>query len=364
MKILVTGGAGFIGSAFIRQALRHTDHAIVNVDCLTYAGNLASLAGVVDDPAGCAGRYAFAAVDIRDRPALEAVFADHEPDAVVNLAAESHVDRSIEGPMAFVSTNVMGTATLLEAARSHWLGQDAETHARFRFLQVSTDEVFGDLGHGPDRFVETMPYRPSSPYAASKAAADHLVRAWHRTYGLPVLITACANNYGPCQFPEKLIPHMILNALAGRPLPVYGDGRQVRDWLFVEDHARALLAVLERGEPGETFAVGGDNEARNIDVVEQVCALLEELAPGRKPDGVGRFADLIRFVDDRPGHDVRYATDASKIERELGWRPQETFASGLEKTVAWYLENEPWWQAVLDGSYRLERRGLEAGRGR
>jgi len=361
MKILVTGGAGFIGSAVIRHALRHTDHAIVNVDCLTYAGNLASLAAVVADPAGCGERYSFARVDIRDRPALERVFAEHRPEAVMNLAAESHVDRSIEGPLAFVSTNVMGTATLLEVARDHWRGLPAEGQKAFRFHQISTDEVYGDLAAGAGRFVETMPYAPSSPYAASKAAADHLVRAWRRTYGLPVLLTACANNYGPCQFPEKLIPHMILQALAGRPLPVYGDGRQVRDWLHVEDHARALLTVLERGRPGETYNIGGHNEVRNIEVVETICALLEELAPGSKRPGVGRYRDLVTFVADRPGHDRCYATDAGKIERELGWRPQQTFETGLRQTVGWYLEHEGWWRAVLDGSDRLERRGLGGG---
>lgn len=358
MKIIVTGGAGFIGSAVIREALRHTRHSLVNVDCLSYAGNLASLAGVVADPAGRAERYAFERVDIRDRPALERVFAEHRPDAVMHLAAESHVDRSIEGPLAFVSTNVVGTGILLEVARCYWQSLEPADQAAFRFHQVSTDEVFGDLADGEAAFAESRAYCPSSPYAASKAGADHLVRAWHRTFGLPVLLTSCSNNYGPCQFPEKLIPHMILNALAGKRLPVYGDGRQIRDWLHVEDHARALLTVIERGRVGETYNIGGGNEVRNVDVVETVCTLLETLAPERRPANVARYGDLVTFVADRPGHDRRYAIDATKIGTELGWRPAETFASGLEKTVAWYLDNEAWWRAVLDGSYRLERLGL------
>ncbi len=360
MKIVITGGAGFIGSAVIREALRHTRHTIVNVDCLSYAGNLDSLKGVVDDPAGRDERYAFEQVDIRDREALERVFARHRPDAVMHLAAESHVDRSIEGPLAFVSTNVVGTAVLLEVARRHWQALAREARAAFRFHHVSTDEVFGDLDEDEPAFVETRAYAPSSPYAASKAAADHLVRAWRRTYGLPVVLTNCSNNYGPCQFPEKLIPHIILNALAGRPLPVYGDGRQIRDWLHVEDHARALLAVIERGRVGETYNIGGRNEVRNIDIVETICAELEARAAERRPAGIARYGELVTFVADRPGHDRRYAIDATKIERELGWRPSETVASGLAKTVAWYLDNEPWWRAVLDGSYRLERLGLAA----
>lgn len=358
MKLLVTGGAGFIGSAVIREALATTPHAIVNVDCLTYAGNLDSLAEAVPDPAGRSGRYAFERVDIRDREALERVFAEHRPDAVMHLAAESHVDRSIDGPLAFIDTNVKGTAVLLEVARAYWTDLPPEARAAFRFHQVSTDEVYGDLAESDGRFVEGMAYAPSSPYAASKAACDHLVRAWRRTYGLPVLVTACANNYGPCQFPEKLIPHMILSALAGRPLPVYGDGGQVRDWLHVEDHARALLAALARGQVGETYHVGGHNEVRNIDVVLAICGLLEELAVARKPAGVARYRDLVAFVADRPGHDRRYAIDAGRIERELGWRPQLTFDSGLRRTVDWYLTHEAWWRRVLDGSYRLERRGI------
>jgi dTDP-glucose 4,6-dehydratase len=358
MKLLVTGGAGFIGSAVIRLVLGETGHSVVNVDCLSYAGNLGSLAGVVADPAGRDGRYAFERVDVRDRAGLDRVLAEHRPDAVMHLAAESHVDRSIDRPLAFVDTNVMGTGTLLEACRGYWQALPAERRAGFRFHQVSTDEVYGDLGPDGGAFVETMGYAPSSPYAASKAAADHLARAWRRTYGLPVVLTACSNNYGPCQFPEKLIPHMILSALAGRPLPVYGDGRQVRDWLFVEDHARALIAVLERGRDGETYNIGGHNAVRNIDVVRSVCDLLEELAPERKPRGVARFADLVTHVADRPGHDTRYATDAAKLERALGWWPRESFESGLRRTVAWYLENDAWWRAVLDRTYRLERQGL------
>ncbi len=347
MKLLVTGGAGFIGSAVIREALRRTPHDIVNLDCLTYAGNLESLAEVVADPAGRSERYAFVEVDIRDRPALERVFVLHRPDAVMHLAAESHVDRSIDRPLTFVDTNVLGTATLLEVARAYWRVLPAEGRAAFRFHQVTTDEIYGDLGESGGAFVETAAYAPSSPYAASKAAADHMVRAWHRSYGLPVLLTACSNNYGPCQFPEKFIPHMILSALAGRPLPIYGDGGQVRDWLHVEDHAQALLTVLERGRVGETYNVGGHDEVRNIDVARGVCVLLDELVPERRPAGMASYADLLSHVADRPGHDVRYATDARKLERELGWRPRQGFRSGLRQTVAWYLANEPWWRAVL-----------------
>jgi dTDP-glucose 4,6-dehydratase len=357
MRLLVTGGAGFIGSAVIREALRRTPHSIVNVDCLTYAGNLDSLAPVVPDPAGVSERYAFARVDIRDRRALERVVAEHRPDAVMHLAAESHVDRSIDGPMAFVDTNVVGTGTLLEVVRGYWQALAADARRAFRFHQVSTDEVYGDLADSGGFFVEDTPYAPSSPYAASKAASDHLVRAWHRTYGLPVLLTSCSNNYGPYQFPEKLIPHMILSALSGQPLPVYGDGRQVRDWLHVEDHARALLRVLETGAVGETYNIGGHNEKRNIEVVELVCALLDELAPDQRPEGMAGYRELITHVTDRPGHDTRYAIDAGKVERQLGWRPEQTFASGLRQTVGWYLENQDWWRAVLSRSYRLERRG-------
>ncbi|WP_345797675.1 dTDP-glucose 4,6-dehydratase [Castellaniella sp. MT123] len=352
MKILVTGGAGFIGSALIRHVLTETDHAVVNVDKLTYAGNLESLAPVADSP-----RYAFEQLDICDAAGLASAFARHRPDAVMHLAAESHVDRSIDGPAAFVQTNMVGTYTLLEATRRYWNGLGAESRALFRFHHISTDEVYGDLHGTNDLFTETTPYAPSSPYSASKAGSDHLVRAWHRTYGLPVLVTNCSNNYGPYHFPEKLIPLVILNALDGKPLPVYGQGLQVRDWLYVEDHARALLRVVEAGLPGETYNIGGHNEQRNIDVVRAICDLLDELAP-EHPAGVNQYADLITHVADRPGHDLRYAIDAGKIQRELGWSPRETFASGLRKTVRWYLTHRDWSRRVQDGSYQRERLGL------
>ena len=352
-KILVTGGAGFIGSAVVRHIINATHDSVVVIDKLTYAGNLASLASVAGSD-----RYAFEHVDICDRRALDAVFSRYQPDIVMHLAAESHVDRSIDGPAAFIETNIVGTYTLLEAARGWWNGLGAEQKAAFRFHHISTDEVYGDLHGSDDFFTETTPYAPSSPYSASKASSDHLVRAWLRTYGLPTLITNCSNNYGPYHFPEKLIPLTILNALAGKPLPVYGNGEQIRDWLYVEDHARALYRVATAGKPGETYNIGGHNERRNIDVVRTVCALLEELAP-QKPAGIESYERLITFVTDRPGHDVRYAIDAAKIARELGWLPEETFESGMRKTVAWYLANEPWWRQVLDGSYRGERLGLE-----
>ncbi|MDR0815912.1 MAG: dTDP-glucose 4,6-dehydratase [Desulfovibrio sp.] len=351
--LIVTGGAGFIGSALIREALA-TGLRVVNVDKLTYSGNAASFAEVKNDP-----RCHFIQADIADAAAMRAVFEVFAPDAVMHLAAESHVDRSIDAPAAFIETNVRGTFVLLEEARRHvksLAAADPQKARDFRFQHISTDEVFGDLVDDGGLFTETTPYAPSSPYAASKAASDHLVRAWQRTYGLPVLVTNCSNNYGPRQFPEKLIPLTILNALAGRGLPVYGSGTQVRDWLYVEDHARALLLVLARGSAGGTWNIGGRNKQRNIEVVRGVCGILEELAP-KKPPGVSRYEELIRFVADRPGHDARYAIDAAKIERELGWRPKENFASGLRKTVRWYLENRPWWQAVLDGSYRCERLG-------
>jgi dTDP-glucose 4,6-dehydratase len=355
MKILLTGGAGFIGSAVIRHLIADTDHSVLNVDKLTYAGNLESLAEAAASP-----RYAFAQIDICERQALQQAFADFQPDAVMHLAAESHVDRSIDGPGEFIQTNIAGTYTLLEATRAYWSGLDADAKATFRFHHVSTDEVYGDLHGVDDLFTETTSYAPSSPYSASKAASDHLVRAWHRTYGLPVVLTNCSNNYGPYHFPEKLIPHMILNALHGKPLPVYGDGLQVRDWLYVDDHARALLKVCTEGKVGETYNIGGHNEQRNIDVVKAICALLEELAAERKPEGIAHYADLITFVKDRPGHDARYAIDAGKIARELGWIPQETFESGLRKTVQWYLGHEAWWQRVLNGDYRLDRLGGNA----
>ena len=352
MKILVTGGAGFIGSAVIRHLIADTNHHVLNVDKLTYAGNLESLAEVASS-----ARYQFAQIDICDRDALQKAFAGFQPDAVMHLAAESHVDRSIDGPGEFIHTNITGTYTLLEATRTYWSALDEAGKAAFRFQHISTDEVYGDLHGVDDLFTESTPYAPSSPYSASKAASDHLVRAWQRTYGLPTLISNCSNNYGPYHFPEKLVPHMILNALHGKPLPVYGDGLQIRDWLYVDDHARALVEVCTKGKVGETYNIGGHNEKKNIEVVKSICALLEELAPERKPAGVANYVDLITYVKDRPGHDARYAIDASKIERELGWVPQESFETGLRKTVAWYLANADWWQRVLSGDYQLSRRG-------
>lgn len=351
MRILVTGGAGFIGSALIRHLIQNTEHEVLNLDKLTYAGNLESLTPVDDNP-----RYRFVQGDIGDSACVAAILAEFQPDAIMHLAAESHVDRSIDGPAAFIQTNIVGTYSLLESTRAYWLGLSAERRAAFRFHHISTDEVYGDLHGVDDLFTETTPYAPSSPYSASKAASDHLVRAWQRTYGLPVLLTNCSNNYGPYHFPEKLIPLMILNALAGKPLPVYGNGQQVRDWLYVEDHARALLKVVSEGKVGETYNIGGHNEQKNLDVVRAICALLEELAP-QKPAGVTHYEDLITYVQDRPGHDQRYAIDASKIERELGWVPQETFETGLRKTVQWYLDNLDWCRRVQDGSYQGQRLG-------
>ena len=353
MKILVTGGAGFIGSAVVRHIIANTKDSVVNVDKLTYAGNLESLESVENNP-----RYAFEQVDICDAKALARVFEQHKPDAVMHLAAESHVDRSIDGPAAFIETNIVGTYTLLEAARAYLNTLSDEKKAAFRFHHISTDEVYGDLEGTDDLFTETTSYAPSSPYSASKASSDHLVRAWLRTYGLPTIVTNCSNNYGPFHFPEKLIPLMILNALDGKPLPIYGNGQQIRDWLFVEDHARALYKVVTEGEVGETYNIGGHNEKANIDVVCTICALLEELVPN-KPAGVAKYEDLITYVKDRPGHDVRYAIDAAKIGRELGWKPQETFESGIRKTVKWYLNNKKWWSRVLDGSYNRERLGSQ-----
>ncbi len=353
MSILVTGGAGFIGSAVVRRLIADTGETVINVDCLTYAGNLDSLSSARDDD-----RHVFEQVDIRDAAAVARLFGEHRPRAVMHLAAESHVDRSIDGPADFIQTNIIGTYTLLEAARAHLETLDDDDRRAFRFLHVSTDEVYGTLG--PEgRFTERTAYQPNSPYSASKASSDHLVRAWGETFGLPVLITNCSNNYGPYQFPEKLIPVLILKALGGEKLPIYGKGENVRDWLYVEDHAAALRLVLEQGRPGETYNIGGSAERRNIDVARQVCAILDDLLPQspHRPHG-----DLITFVADRPGHDLRYAIDSSKIEGELGWTPRETFETGLERTVAWYLENRPWWERILSGEYRVERLGLGRGR--
>lgn len=350
---LITGGAGFIGSAVVRELINNSEHRVINIDKLTYAGNLESLTSIADDP-----RYTFIQADICDAQAMQQAFAEHQPDIVMHLAAESHVDRSIDGPAEFIQTNILGTYTLLEAARNYWaqLKQDQpEKAAQFRFHHISTDEVYGDLEGTEDLFTEETSYAPSSPYSASKASSDHLVRAWQRTFGLPTLVTNCSNNYGPYHFPEKLIPLMILNALAGKPLPVYGDGKQIRDWLYVEDHARALILVAQKGGIGETYNIGGHNEKQNIEVVHTLCEILQELQPK-----ASRYQDLITYVKDRPGHDVRYAIDASKIEKELGWVPQETFETGLRKTVEWYLNNQNWWQRVLDGSYQGERLGVSS----
>ena len=349
MKLLITGGCGFIGSNLVRLALA-SGYDVVNLDALTYAGNPASLSNVADSPA-----YTFARGDIRDADLLRATLDEHAPDAVLHLAAESHVDRSIDAPEDFILTNVVGTFRLLEAARRYHHALPDGRKESFRFLHISTDEVFGSLG--PEgAFDEETPYDPRSPYSASKASSDHLVRAYFHTYGLPTLVTNCSNNYGPRQFPEKLIPHIILNALAGKPLPVYGDGANIRDWLHVDDHCRALLAVLEKGAPGETYAIGGRSERTNIAIVETLCAILDRARP--RADGK-QYREQIAFVADRPGHDKRYAIDAGKIERELGWKPQETFEEGLKKTVEWYLDNEEWTASILSGAYRLERLGLE-----
>lgn len=382
MKLLVTGGAGFIGSAVIRHIIQNTDDSVVNVDKLTYAGNLENLTEVSDSE-----RYTFEHIDICDQVALERVFAEHQPDAVMHLAAESHVDRSIDGPAAFIETNIVGTYTLLEVARQYWNKLDDARKSTFRFHHISTDEVYGDLPHPDDLesgkrqvgsgelkagnnlalplFTEETSYAPSSPYSASKASSDHLVRAWHRTYGFPILLTNCSNNYGPYHFPEKLIPLMILNALEGKPLPIYGKGNQIRDWLYVEDHARALYKVVTEGKIGETYNIGGHNEKQNIDVVKTICSILDELVPAREnkaildsKSNIPNYASLITFVQDRPGHDMRYAIDASKIQNELGWKPEETFETGMRKTVQWYLDNPEWCKRVQDGSYQRERLGV------
>lgn len=347
MKILVTGGAGFIGSAVVRRAIGERGYSVVNVDSLTYAANPTNLTAVAHD-----ARYAFEQVDIRDADALEAVFAKHDPDAVMHLAAESHVDRSIDGPLAFVDTNVMGTATLLQAARSHYDRLSGDRKDRFRFHHVSTDEVYGTLGED-GYFTESSRYMPNSPYAASKASSDMMVRAWGKTFGLPVVISNCSNNYGPFQFPEKLIPVVTLKALAGKPIPVYGEGLNVRDWLYVDDHAEALLTILERGRLGEIYNVGGDAEVTNIDLVKRICAIVDQERPSGAPS-----ENLIVYVRDRPGHDFRYAIDASKIKSELGWSPSVDVDEGLALTVRWYLDNEAWWEPILSGAFKQERLGL------
>ncbi len=340
-KVLITGGAGFIGSALVRHVIGNTSDSVINLDKLTYAGNLQSLVSVSDNP-----RYRFEHVDICNAAEVARVFNEHQPDAVMHLAAESHVDRSISGPAAFIQTNIVGTYTLLEAARAYWNALSGDKKASFRFHHISTDEVYGSLGAN-GFFTEKTPYEPNSPYSASKASSDHLVRAWHHTYGLPVVTTNCSNNYGPYHFPEKLIPLVILNAVNGKPLPIYGKGDNIRDWLYVEDHARALYLVMNKGKLGETYNIGGWNEKTNLEVVRGICAILDELRPQGAP-----HADLITFVKDRPGHDQRYAIDASKIERDLGWKPQETFETGLRKTVEWYLANDAWVQGVTSGEYR------------
>lgn len=352
MKFLITGGAGFIGSAVIRYIINHTQDEVLNIDKLTYAGNLESLVEVENNK-----RYSFQQIDICDIAALEQAVAGFQPDIVMHLAAESHVDRSIDGPAAFIQTNIVGTYTLLEVIRKYWMALDSDKKAHFRFHHISTDEVYGDLEGTTDLFTETTSYAPSSPYSASKASSDHLVRAWYRTYGLPTIVTNCSNNYGPYHFPEKLIPLVILNALEGKALPIYGNGQQIRDWLYVEDHARALYCVASQGKVGETYNIGGHNEKQNIEVVKTICALLDELRPRADQS---TYASLITYVTDRPGHDLRYAIDAAKIANELNWKPQETFETGICKTVEWYLNNLQWCRRVQDGSYQRERLGVQS----
>lgn len=352
MKILVTGGAGFIGSAVIREIIKNTDLEVVNIDKLTYAGNLESLPGM-----DSIDRYSFEQIDICDEKALALVLEKHKPNMIMHLAAESHVDRSIDGPRSFINTNIFGTFCLLEQARRYYEKLEGENKSYFRFHHISTDEVFGDLDGLDTYFTETSSYAPSSPYSATKASSDHLVRAWGRTYGLPIIVSNCSNNYGPYHFPEKLVPHIIINGLAGNSMPIYGDGSQVRDWLYVEDHAKALLKILLEGEIGETYMIGGNNEKTNLEVVSFICDVLDEYV-SEKPNNIKSFRELISFVKDRPGHDSRYAIDASKISKELSWSPNESFESGMKETVLWYIDNRNWWERIISGSYSLGRIGV------